>query len=231
MNLPWILVLALLANPTVLALSPAKRNYSSHDYYILEHDPQLSSLDDVIRQLGLDLEVVEQVGQLLDHWLVRAEKPVSGLPSRETSDRVLDAFENLRSQAASMRDPHLSLRSSENRNIPDIVKSVKYLSPQIPRQRAKRAPPPIQPPEEDESSASAVARRLGITDPLFSEQWHIVNDEYPEHMMNVTGVWEMGITGKGVITAMVDDGVDYTSKDLAANFVCLFSYGFQARNG
>ena len=37
--------------------------------------------------------------------------------------------------------------------------------------------------------------------------------------MNVTALWEEGITGKGVITAFVDDGLDYTSEDLAANFV------------
>ncbi|CAL1705543.1 unnamed protein product [Somion occarium] len=37
-------------------------------------------------------------------------------------------------------------------------------------------------------------------------------------MMNVTAVWEMGITGKGVISALVDDGLDYNSDDIAANF-------------
>jgi kexin len=54
---------------------------------------------------------------------------------------------------------------------------------------------------------------------LFSQQWHIVNEEFPEHTMNVTGVWEMGITGKGVISALIDDGLDYEHRDLAANFV------------
>jgi kexin len=39
-------------------------------------------------------------------------------------------------------------------------------------------------------------------------------------MMNVTGVWEMGIMGEGVITSLVDDGLDYRSQDLAENFVC-----------
>jgi subtilisin family serine protease len=38
-------------------------------------------------------------------------------------------------------------------------------------------------------------------------------------MMNVTGLWDMGITGNGVITALVDDGLDYESEDLADNFV------------
>ena len=37
----------------------------------------------------------------------------------------------------------------------------------------------------------------------------------------VTPIWDMGITGKGVITALVDDGLDYNSDDLAANFVSI----------
>jgi kexin len=39
--------------------------------------------------------------------------------------------------------------------------------------------------------------------------------------MNVTGLWEEGITGKGVISALVDDGLDYESEDLAQNFVSI----------
>lgn len=68
-------------------------------------------------------------------------------------------------------------------------------------------------------SSSSVAQRLEIVDPEFSRQWHLVNDDYPQHMMNVSRVWEMGITGKGVVSALVDDGLDYNSDDLAANFV------------
>jgi kexin len=38
-------------------------------------------------------------------------------------------------------------------------------------------------------------------------------------MMNVTPVWDMGFTGKGIISSLVDDGLDYTSVDLKDNFV------------
>ena len=38
-------------------------------------------------------------------------------------------------------------------------------------------------------------------------------------MVNVAPVWDMGIAGEGIISAMVDDGLDYESDDLAANFV------------
>jgi kexin len=43
-------------------------------------------------------------------------------------------------------------------------------------------------------------------------------------MMNVTGLWKDGVTGKGVISALVDDGIDYESRDLAPNFVSRQAY-------
>jgi kexin len=67
-----------------------------------------------------------------------------------------------------------------------------------------------------------LASRLGIVDPIFPDQWHLVNEGFPEHMMNVTPVWEeLGITGKGVYVAMVDDGVDYDHDDIKDNFVSI----------
>jgi hypothetical protein len=74
----------------------------------------------------------------------------------------------------------------------------------------------------DHPLVQPVIEKLDIQDPLFTRQWHLINEENPEHMMNVTGLWDMGITGAGVITALVDDGLeslDYESEDLADNFV------------
>ena len=79
----------------------------------------------------------------------------------------------------------------------------------------RQAEPPVSPSKD-------ITQQLGIRDPIFPEQWHIINDESPEHMMKVTGLWEMGITGEGVITAVIDDGLDYLSGDLAPNFVRSF---------
>ncbi|KAJ8496835.1 hypothetical protein ONZ51_g888 [Trametes cubensis] len=216
MRLPLPLPL-LLAIQSVLALAPAKRYYDTHDYYVLEHDPRAgASLAECARTLGV--EVVEQAGELADHWLVRIPK---GLRKRD-SDPILRSLEGLRQ---SMDDSHVIPRSEDVLQRRRVASSVKNVFPQTLRQRVKRAPPPISPPENLET-ASEAAQRLGIHDPLFTKQWHIVNDDYPEHMMNVTPLWDMGITGKGVITALVDDGLDYTSDDLAANFYAYGSYDY-----
>ncbi|KAJ7510200.1 peptidase S8/S53 domain-containing protein [Mycena galericulata] len=209
MLLPWTLFLPLIAQHAVFASPPAKRFYSSHNYYVLEHDPSSGvPLTDVTRVLGV--QVVEQAGELLNHWLVRVEKSGSGFSSRgEIFDRVLDTYHRLR---------------SDTRRSNAVASSVRYLERQRLRQRIKRAPPPIGPPPE--WTSQAIADRLGIQDPLFTQQWHLVNDENPEHCMNATGVWDMGLTGKGIISSLVDDGLDYTSEDLKDNFDADDSYDF-----
>ncbi|THH29587.1 hypothetical protein EUX98_g4596 [Antrodiella citrinella] len=217
MRFSFALLFALLLHDQVLAARPAKRHYTTHDYYVIEHVPTAAgaSLAEVARSLGV--EVVEQAGELRDHWLVRSPKPpLQQLTARgEPQDRVLRAFEDLQSRASSS----LYSRSEEVEHSRRVIHSVKYLERQELRQRVKRAPPPIPGPDAvGLETSEAVAMRMRILDPEFTNQWHLVNDDYPQHMMNVTGVWDMGITGHGIISALVDDGLDYNSDDLAANF-------------
>jgi kexin len=211
------LLFAVLASRLVLSLAPAKRYYDTHHYYVIEHNPLVgASLVEIAHALGV--EIVEQVGELKNHWLVRTEKEPSDLVARkEPADRILGRFEELRSLAG--RDRSLWSRSDESHNARAIVDSVKVLERQILRKRVKRAPPPVRPPSDDDRTVRGVAQRFGIQDPMFPDQWHLVNEKFPEHMMNVTGVWAMGITGKGVISSFIDDGVDYTAEDLKDNFV------------
>lgn len=63
-----------------------------------------------------------------------------------------------------------------------------------------------------------IAEEFQINDPIFKDQWHIINPAYPGHDVNVVPVWRMNITGKGVVTALVDDGLDYDSLDLKDNY-------------
>ena len=216
MLLPLSVLLALLVHRAIVLATPAKRSYDTHYYYALEHDRSAmpgASLDVIAQALGV--QVVEQVGELKDLWLVRALKPLHQIRSEEQGDHVLRAYEHLRA-VANQGDSSLAKRS-EVHNARRIVSSIQYFSKQTLRRRDKRAPPPISPP--DVASERAIAARLGIRDPLFPRQWHLINDEYPEHMMNVTGLWAMGYTGKGVISSFVDDGLDYNSEDIKANFV------------
>ncbi|KAI0064528.1 hypothetical protein BV25DRAFT_1836864 [Artomyces pyxidatus] len=223
MRLPFSLVLVLLSYDSVLAATHQKRTYSTHDYYVLEHIPHAgASLAEIASQLGV--QVVERAGELANAWVVRVPKEDASLQKRG-GDLVLDTLEALRRRASSP----LLARSAESNHARRVVSSVKYLSRQELRQRVKRAPPSIRPGDENKPNgtlAAAVVDRLGIQDPLFPQQWHLVNEEYPQHMMNVTALWEMGITGQGIVTALVDDGLDYNSDDLADNFYAPGSYNY-----
>jgi len=67
---------------------------------------------------------------------------------------------------------------------------------------------------------------FSIDDPLFNKQWHLINPSFPGNDINVTGVWAQNITGKGVVAAIVDDGLDFDSTDLNENFCAKGSFDF-----
>jgi kexin len=217
MLLPSALVFLL---TTCLAASAyTKLDWDKHDHFVIQHDPAGgASLRDCCR--ALDVELVEQVGQLDDHWLVRSQKH---LAKRAESHPVIDTFNTLRIHAREGLDKRVPSSASAK----DVVNSIKMLERQELRKRVKRE---LVPPSNslqrrqqglDGGAITSYAKKFDIKDPIFPTQWHYVNDQYPQHVMNVTGLWEMGVTGKGVISAMVDDGLDYESDDLAQNFVSL----------
>jgi kexin len=187
----------------VAGASKSKRDHNRFNYYVLEHDPSHGpSAHECAKK---------QVGELQDHWVIRAAKPELVMREAGVGDAVLERFRVVRS-------PDTSVLHKRDESMRRAIKGVTL---QTLRTRVKRGPVPQLPDGEKDGkqSARAVAERLGIRDPLFPDQWHLVNDEHPEHMMNVTPVWDMGITGHGVISAMVDDGLDYESDDLKDNFV------------
>ena len=71
-----------------------------------------------------------------------------------------------------------------------------------------------------------IAKKLDIHDPEFTTQWHLINLKYPGHDVNVTGLWLENILGQGIVTALVDDGVDAESDDIKQNFNSEGSWDF-----
>lgn len=71
-------------------------------------------------------------------------------------------------------------------------------------------------------------------DPLYGKQWYINNTGQaggvPKLDLNVEAAWALGYTGKGVTTAIMDDGVDYMHPDLYENFNAEASYDFSSND-
>jgi len=204
--------LGLLAS--ALASHPVRktpRNYETSDYYLLHLNDEVSP-QDIARRLGLEHD--GQVG-VLDHLHVFSA-PKSNV------DFVSDA---------------LRTRKLKRDGGPDILDGVRMAKKDIPRKPwSKRIPPgytsrPASPRADKPDDGAVRMQRevmdtLDISDPIFKNQWHLINTVQVGQDINVTGVWLQGITGKGSIVAMVDDGLDMTSQDLSANYYAEGSWDF-----
>ncbi|KUI70994.1 Protease KEX1 [Cytospora mali] len=197
-----------------LAAVAAATSYHSdtHDHYILHLDSDANPEDVAIR-LGLAYD--GQFGELEDHHVfkgTKAEHDVVGTElkarrrKRSLGDRdVLDGV--LFSDKQRLRAPW------EKRTIPGS------LGP-IPEKRADTGDAVLL------AAQKSVATTLGITDPIFVDQWHLMNTVQAGHDVNISGVWLQGITGKNATVAIVDDGLDMHSDDLKDNFYAQGSWDF-----
>ncbi|KAJ5281147.1 hypothetical protein N7478_006519 [Penicillium angulare] len=202
--------------------NPHPRSLESREFFAL-HIDAASSPDHVARTLGARYE--GQIGQLDDHYTF-------SLPRDQSQDfaALLDSIKTNRK---------LRRRSGENTaSGADSLDSIILWSEKLaaPRQRLhKRAPPPTDdvarrlnavPEKSPSAQQKDIVSTLGITDPIFEDQWHLFNPSQPGHDLNVTGAWLEGATGKGIVTAIVDDGLDFDSYDLKPNYFAEGSYDF-----
>ena len=97
--------------------------------------------------------------------------------------------------------------------------AIEWFSQQEVLKRQKRFPPM--------HTLKASSTIMSFNDPLFSKQWHLHNSRNKIDC-NVTGVWEKSIAGKGVVVAIVDDGVQWQHPDLQDNYCSEGSYDLNA---
>ncbi|OCF31165.1 kexin [Kwoniella heveanensis BCC8398] len=232
----WGLFLTLLlaSSPATATSGPLKprtpqpRSYDTHTYYALELDPSLSLSDASALSTSLGVELVEPIGELAGHWLVRREGPSPSHDDLEKRDPYALASEDpimKRWQALSRRG---SSSSSTLRY--DSGSSRRSLTPLSTRQRAKRYHIPFTPnhskKRDDNTELLYAQNELHLQDPMLDQQWHLINTEMKDVELNVTGLWGRGITGQGVHVVIVDDGLDVNSRDLQENFFAEGSYDF-----
>ncbi|KAJ5169754.1 Proprotein convertase P [Penicillium coprophilum] len=198
------------------------RSQETRDFFALHLD-ETTSPSHIAQILGARHE--GQIGQLDGHHTF-------SLPREETAqfDTLL---KDLRTRRKLRRRDGLDERGTGDDPLDKILWSHK-IAPA--RQRLQKRLPPVSVPykslDKRKENAQVVAFQkeamssLGITDPIFREQWHLVNTLQPGHDLNVTGLWLEGITGKGVATAVVDDGLDMDSNDLKPNYLPEGSWDF-----
>jgi kexin len=207
----WGTLLFAVASSSALA---NQRNFESHDYFALHLDA-FASPGEVARSIGAQLE--GPIGQLPDHYTFSAPKVRSDLVENELHKL------RKRRRKRGIQDSARVLWYQKQRLRPRLVKRIP--PPPYPRQ----GPPPAKALQPDPIAVQVleqIASTLDIHDPIFRDQWHILNTIQLGHDLNVTGVWLQGITGNGSITSVIDDGLDMYSDDLKDNYFAAGSYDY-----
>ncbi|KAK9248622.1 peptidase S8/S53 domain-containing protein [Lipomyces tetrasporus] len=194
------------------------REYDARDYYAVEIDWNPGDLvnsdcdlacriDDFANEIGLRFE--EPLGSLKNHYLFSAPKSISHDGAAPAAEDHVSAKLRKRNSAAQpvqyfekMKTKRLYKRDVSDRYAYD------------------------QPIDSSLLPLRELEKALDIHDPLFEKQWHLMNPLQPGHDVNVSGVWLQNITGAGVVTAIVDDGLDFDSDDLKDNFFAQGSFDF-----
>lgn len=67
-------------------------------------------------------------------------------------------------------------------------------------------------------------RYASPTDPLYEAQWHL-------NVARAKESWDLGVSGKGVRVAIVDDGVQHAHPDLSAGYSAVLSHDYNEGDG
>ena len=209
---------ALLAQQSLAANVLGPRNYDEKDYFTLHlrdgESPELVAK-------ALNLRNVGQVGELEGHYMFSAKRGthdadtmLSSLKTKRRKREVLpEGLEGVLWHTRSQLKPRLEKR----------------MPPPLPARAAPFIPGEDREPlsaEEAVARKQEVAVKLGISDPIWNEQWHLFNTISPGHDINVTGVWLDGNLGQNSTIAIIDDGLDMYSDDLKQNYFAEGSYDF-----
>lgn len=209
-------ILGLLGLTTLSQAAGIKRDYANNDYYVL-HLERSTPPEDVALRLGLEHQ--GQLGDLTDHYVFRATKSADDIVKTEIRERK---------------------RRKRDVGGHDILDGVLLARKQEPRRHLEKRivpPRPANMPLKDRAQSSkpldwAIAKQqqvmheLDIKDPIFKDQWHLLNTIEVGHDVNVTGVWSAGVTGQNVTVAIIDDGLDMYSQDLSPNYFADGSWDF-----
>ncbi|EXK26314.1 hypothetical protein FOMG_17059 [Fusarium oxysporum f. sp. melonis 26406] len=197
----------------------SSRDHSANDYYVLELGVATSP-DHVASRLAMTYE--GQLGELDGHHVFSCHKSPDDIVKPLLRGRKRNKRDFTRSDI--LDGVHLAKklvlrRPWEKRTIPP--------TPRLPS--SARAPKEDAPDERLITQRDELVRALDIHDPIFNEQWHLLNVHQRGHDINVTAVWLQGITGANATVAIVDDGLDMDSDDLRTNYYADGSFDFNDR--
>nr|XP_032829914.1 neuroendocrine convertase 1-like [Petromyzon marinus] len=179
--------------------SPGARQNVNARQYVNEWAVQIEGGPHVASALADELgyRLLGQIGALDDHYL---------LQRRDLPRRVRRGTQE-----------HTERLSSDHR--------VKWVEQQYHKDRSKRAPPRAPPAPCPHCSPVDM-----FDDPLWFKQWYLQDTRrdrsLPKLDLHVIPVWRAGITGRGVVVTVLDDGLEWNHTDIRGNYDPDASYDF-----
>lgn len=202
----WIGIGIGIGNPGTASAGIQSRSFETHDIVVL-HLAEGAAPTNVARELAI--EYSGPVGELPDHH-------VFSIPKEQKLDADTLLIPN---KAHTLWGTKLGVgeKLHRRRTFPSHTQ---------PPPRVQEALRLGQANHDAVRAQARVASQLGISDPRFESQWHLMNTIQPGNDLNVSGVWLEGVFGEGVTTAIVDDGLDFHNLDLSPNYYAGGSYDF-----
>ncbi|EZF72796.1 hypothetical protein H105_05079 [Trichophyton soudanense CBS 452.61] len=207
----WLSILAACTLGTLAVTDEYPRTHQTHDFFAVQLNLSIVSPEKVATHLGARYE--GQIGELTDHHNFSVAKSKTGqagacLPSISGPFGHINCingvlWSQILTPGAQLRHKRIHRPRVAHLNITGWVEDAAAVQ-----------------------TRSRISSTLGITDPLFNSQWHLFNTVQLTQDMNVTGAWLEGVTGKGTVTAVIDDGLDFHSNDLKKNYFPAGSYNF-----
>lgn len=223
MRLAPVVLLHLLAALLATARSVPQKDFAARQYFVVEIDSATSNehLHGFIAAYNDTFRFEHPVRGLDDHYVFSVDRKdghMAVLGNHRTNN------DNLLKRAEGHEQRHDALLQQPGLRLIEML---------YPRKLERRMPVPIDDGEMRmvelakkrftavdslQAAVKEVSEKLLINDPIFAEQWHLVNSQYPGNDVNVKNVWYAGNRGKGVTVAVIDDGLDYETDDLKNNF-------------
>uniref|UniRef100_UPI00358EFF79 proprotein convertase subtilisin/kexin type 7-like isoform X2 n=1 Tax=Myxine glutinosa TaxID=7769 RepID=UPI00358EFF79 len=81
--------------------------------------------------------------------------------------------------------------------------------------RSKRS---VRMEEHGDDFLEVTPKWLTFNDPKYSKQWHLHNLRTPGMDLNLQAVWAQGVTGRGAVLAVIDDGIQHSLAEMQDNY-------------
>jgi len=234
MRFATVVLLQLLAALAAAMKVPAK-NFVERDYFVVEIDTSNSTapLHSFITNYNESYRFEHPVRGLDDHFVFSVEKAhphASFLGNLNSNDynhiKRADGFEEAHDALVShpgLRLIHMLPPKKLERRMPVPMDDLPIIGESVEKREFTAV-------DSSQLPLKEVADKLDINDPIFGQQWHLVNTINPGNDVNVKNVWYNGNMGQGITVAVVDDGLDVDLEDLYDNFNPKGSWDFNDNN-